>query len=185
MQQVEREDLFTLEIGRLEDQIALFDLEGGRGARRSDIAMRDGLFYIVDGNGGKILRYNSYGDLLFMIYNEYTNPPPMTLRPLSEGSLLTRWAVSYPLEEPGVIMVDSRQHIFVQDRLPPERYSFDVENRALLDNTVLHFNSSGSFVNFLGREGIGGTPFPRIEGLYSSIRDELAVVCRLSTGWNI
>ena len=94
---VERETLFHLEIGKLEDQLALFDLEGTMGIRRSNIAMRDGLFYISDGNGGKILRYNSYGDLLFMIYNEETNPSPLTLRPLVDGSLVTRWAVSHPL----------------------------------------------------------------------------------------
>ena len=182
---VERVDLFTLDIGMMEDQIALFNLEGSSGVRRIDIAMRDGLFYISDGNGGKILRYNSYGDLLFMIYNEETNPPPLTLRPLVEGSLVTRWAVSYPLLEPGVITVDSRNHILVRDRLPPERHSFDIENRVLLDNVVLRFDADGRFVQFLGREGIGGSPFPRIEKLYTTLRDELAVICRLPTGWNI
>jgi len=182
---VERVDLFTLDIGMMEDQIALFNLEGSSGVRRIDIAMRDGLFYISDGNGGKILRYNSYGDLLFMIYNEETNPPPLTLRPLVEGSLVTRWAVTYPLLEPGVITVDSRNHILVRDRLPPERHSFDIENRVLLDNVVLRFDADGRFVQFLGREGIGGSPFPRIEKLYTTLRDELAVICRLPTGWNI
>jgi hypothetical protein len=182
--QVEREDLFVLDIGRLEDQIALFDLEGDRGIRRTDVAMRDGLFYISDGNGGKILRYNSYGDLLFMIYNEETNPPPLTLRPLSEGNLVTRWAVTYPLQEPGEITVDSRKHIYVRDRLPYERHAFDAESKALLDNVILHFDAEGKFVEYLGREGIGGSPFPKVEGLYTSIDDELAVVCRLPTGWD-
>ena len=182
---VDREDLFSLDIGRLEDQIALFNLEGDRGIRRTDIAMRNGLFYISDGNGGKILRYNSYGDLLFMIYNEETNPPPLTLKPLSEGNLVTRWAVSYPLLEPGEIIVDSRKHIYVRDRLPYERHSFDTESKALLDSVILHFDADGKFVEYLGREGIGGSPFPKVDGLFISLRDELAVVCRLPTGWNI
>jgi hypothetical protein len=182
---VDREDLFTLDIGRLEDQIALYNLEGDRGIRRTDVAMRDGLFYISDGNGGKILRCNSYGDLLFMIYNEETNPPPLSLKPLQPDSVVTRWAISYPLQEPGEITVDSRKHIYVRDRLPYEKHSYDPENRALLDNIILHFDENGRFVEYLGREGIGGSPFPRIEGLYTSIHDELAVVCRLPTGWNI
>ena len=182
---VEREDLFSLDIGKLEDQIALFNLEGDRGIRRTGIAMRNGLFYISDGNGGKILRYNSYGDLLFMIYNEETNPPPLSLKPLVDGSLVTRWAVSYPLQEPGEITVDSRKHIFVRDRLPYERHSFDTESKALLDSVILHFDADGRFIEYLGREGIGGSPFPKIEGLYTSLRDELVVICRLSTGWNI
>ena len=182
---IERADLFTLDIGKLEDQIALFNLEGDRGIRRTGIAMRDGLFYISDGNGGKILRYNSYGDLLFMIYNEETNPPPLTLKPLVEGALVTRWAVTYPLLEPGEIAVDYRKHIYVSDRLPYERHSFDTESKALLDSVILHFDADGKFIEYLGREGIGGSPFPRIEKLYISLRDELAVVCRLPSGWNI
>jgi len=182
---VEREDLFTLDIGKLEDQIALFNLDGDRGVRRLGVAMRGGLFYIADGNGGKILRYNSYGDLLFMIYNEETNPPPMTLMPYKEGNLVTRWAVPYPLMEPGEIAVDSRKHIYVRDRLPYERHSFDTESKALLDSTILHFDADGQFVEYLGREGIGGSPFPKIEKIYTSLRDELAVVCRLPTGWEV
>jgi uncharacterized protein YcfL len=182
---IEREDLFILNIGVLEDQIALFNLEGDRGIRRTGIAMRDGLFYISDGNGGKILRYNSYGDLLFMIYNEETNPEPLTLKPFSDGNLATRWAVSYPLLEPGEITVDSRKHIYVRDRLPYERHGYDTENGALLDSIILHFDADGRFMEYLGREGLGGSPFPRIEGIYASLRDELAVVCRLPSGWNI
>lgn len=182
---VEREDLFTLYIGRLEDEIALFNLEGDRGIRRTDVVMNNGLFYISDGSGGKILRYNSYGDLLSMIYNEEVNPPPLSLKPLSEGNLVTRWAVSHPLLEPGEITVDSRQHIYVQDLLPYERHSYDTENKALLNSTILHFDAEGQFVGYLGREGTSGSPFPKVEGLYTSVRDEVAVVCRIPSGWDI
>jgi hypothetical protein len=182
---IARENLFTLDIGRLEDQIALYRLEGDNGNRHMGMVMRDGFFYISDGTGGKILKFNSYGDLLFMIYNEETNPPPLSLRPLQEGSLVTRWAVSYPLQEPGVIAVDSRKHIYARDELPFEKHGYDVENRAYLDSVILHFDAEGRFVEYLGRDGIGGSPFPRIESLHISEDDDLAVICRLSTGWNI
>jgi hypothetical protein len=183
---VEREDLFSLEIGPMEDQIALYKLDGSRGIRRTGFTMRDGLFYIADGNSGKIVRYNSYGNLLFMIYNDETNPPPLTLRTnISEEEQATRWAYSYPLEEPGWIAVDSRKHIFVEDRLPPQEYRFDSETKALLDGIILHFDQNGRFINYLGMEGIGGGPFPRIIGMSTSVRDELAVICRLPDGWDI
>ena len=183
---VERENLFTLEIGLMEDQISLYQVQGDRGIRRTGFAMRDGLFYIADGNSGKIVRYNSYGDLLFMIYNEETNPAPLTLKTnISGDEQATRWAYSYPLEAPGWITVDSRKHIFVEDRLPPQAYRNDSESNTLLDGIILHFDQDGRFVDYLGREGIGGSPFPRIVGLSSSIRDELAVICRLPDGWNI
>jgi len=182
---IEREDLFSLSIGKQEDEIAMFNLESDLGLRRTNIVMNDGLIYIADGNGAKIQRFNSYGDLLFMIYNEETNPPPLTLKPLSDGNLVTRWVVSYPLLEPGEITVDSRKHIFVRDRLPNERYSFDTENKALLNNIILHFDADGRFVEYIGREGIGGTPFPKIDGLYTSVRDDLVVVTRVPLGWDI
>lgn len=181
-----REDLFTLDIGRMEDQIDLFSLSGSRHIRKTRIAMRDGILYVSNGNGEKIGRYTSYGDLLFMIYNEETNPPPLSLRALGEGDgLLTRWAVAYPLREPGEIAVDSRKHIYVEDRFPPERHSFDQEKQTLLDSMVLHFDEDGRFVEYLGQEGVGGTPFPRIAGIYASVEDEIAVVCRLQRSWEI
>ena len=183
---IERQDIFSLDVGPMEDQIALYMLGGAGTGKRPGLAMRDGFFYISDAVGGKIVSYNSYGDLLFMIYNEETNPAPINLKTKADENLhVTRWAYSYPLHEPGEIAVDSRKHIFVEDRLPPERHSFDSENRALLDRIVLHFDSDGRFVEYLGQEGIGGSAFPRISALCSSVNDELAVVCRLPEGWNI
>jgi len=184
---VEREDLFTLEIGPMEDQIALYRLDGSRGIRRIGFTMHDGSFYIADGNSGKIVRYNSYGNLLFMIFNEETNPAPATplMTNISEYEQATRWAYSYPLEEPGWIAVDSRRHIFVEDRLPQHDLRYDPETRVLLDGIILHFDQNGRFINYLGREGIGGSPFPRIIGLTSGIRNELAVTCRIPDGWEI
>lgn len=182
---ISREDLFSLDIGRLEDQLALYNLQDDRGLRRTVLTMRDGFFYLSDGAGEKIVRFNSYGELLFMIYNEETNPPPLSLKPLETGGIVTRWAASYPLREPGEIIVDSRKHIYVRDILPPERRGSDGESKALLDSIILHFDAEGRFIEYLGQEGIGGTPFPRIEGIYSSVRDELAVVCRIPTGWNV
>jgi hypothetical protein len=183
---IEREDIFSLDFGPMEDQIAMYSFGGEGPGLRTSFTMRDGLFYIVDGTGGKIVRYNSYGDLLFMIYNEETNPAPISLKTkVEEGAQVTRWAYSYPLRQPGEITVDSGKHIFVEDRLPPERYGFDQESKALLDRVILHFDADGRFIEYLGQEGIGGSPFPRITGMYTSINDELAVVCRIPTGWNI
>jgi hypothetical protein len=183
---VEREDLFTLEVGRMEDQIALYNLDGTRGIRSTGFTMRDGLFYIADGNGGKISRYNSYGDLLFMIYNEETNPPPVSLKTnISYEEQATRWAYPYPLEQPGWIAVDSRRHIFVEDRLPTQAHRIDTERNSLLDGIILHFDQDGRFVDYLGCEGIGGSPFPRIVALTATVNDELAVICRLPDGWDI
>ena len=183
---IQRETLFSMDIGPMEDQIALYGLEGDGGMRRADLAMRDGLFYISDRNGGKIVHYNSYGNLLFMIYNNETNPEPASLKPKTdENAQLTRWAFTWPLRSPGKITIDSRKHIYAEEQLPHERHSYDAENRALQDSIILHFDSDGRFVEYLGQGGLGGGPFPRISGLYSCVQDEIAVICRLSTGYQI
>jgi len=183
---VEREDLFTLEVGPMEDQIALYKLEGTRGIRRTAFTMRDGLFFISDGNSGKIMRYNSYGNLLFMIYNDEMNPAPISLKTnIQEDEQATRWAFTYPLEEPGWIAVDSRKHIFVEDRLLQNDQRIDSETKTVLDGIILHFDQNGRFINYLGKEGIGGSPFPRIIGMSTSVRDELVVICRIPEGWNV
>lgn len=183
---VDRENLFTLSIGRLEDQIDLFGLEGRPRALKTRLAMRDGIFYISDGNGAKVVRFTSYGDLLSMIYDPETNPPPLTLKTeFDDSDVVTRRAVAYPLNVPGEIAVDSRKHLYVEDRLPPDRRTFDADRRSLLDGVILHFDGDGHFLEYLGQEGVGGSPFPLIIGLHVSVNDEVAVVCRLSTGWNV
>jgi hypothetical protein len=182
---IEREQLMEFGIGRLEDELDLFNIEGRKSLSKTNLKMRDGFFYISNGNGQKIVRYNSYGDLLFMIYNDETNPPPLTLHNKAENTSVTRWAYPWPLNDPGCIAVNSVKHIFVEDRLPAERHGYDKAQKALLDSLVLHFDADGSFVEYLGQEGPGGTPFPRIEGIYASINDEIAVVCHTSKAWKI
>ncbi|MDR1390378.1 MAG: hypothetical protein LBJ31_10445 [Treponema sp.] len=183
---VARMDLFNLKIGPLEDQINLTNQAGISSGNRTSLAMRDGLFYISDTAGAKIVRYNSYGDLLFVIYNDQTNPPPVTLtRGIDEEGMATRWSISYPLREPGSLSVDSRKHIYAADTVEDEKKQQDGETGSLLDNVVLHFDEAGRFVNMLGQEGIGGKPFPRITGIYASVEDEIAVVCLLTIGWNV
>jgi hypothetical protein len=182
---VTREDLFSLEIGRFEDHVALYNVEGDFGIRVTDLAMRDGLFYIADCNGQKVVRYNSYGDLLFMIYNEETNPIPLSLSPMPEDQTVTRWAFTYPLREPGKIVVDSQKRIYVEDLLSQEEWELDTETGVLLTHIVLFFDNEGRFVRQLGQEGIGGRPFPPVESIYTSIDDAFLVVCRVPGSWYV
>ncbi|MDR2149748.1 MAG: hypothetical protein LBO67_02840 [Spirochaetaceae bacterium] len=181
---IKREELFRLDIGKLEDQIALYNLEGDSGVFPAQLVMSDGLFYLSDAKGQKVLRYNSYGDLLFMIYNNKTNPTPLTARGKSDMST-TRWSWTYPFIRPGHIAVDERKHIYIEDRYPLDHSGIDPESNAILDGVVVHFDEEGNFVEYLGQEGLGGRPFPRIVNLYPSINNELAVICYLPTGWKI
>ncbi|MDR2143853.1 MAG: hypothetical protein LBP29_05745, partial [Treponema sp.] len=66
---VARADLFSLEIGPLDNQVNLAGMANEISDHRTNLAMRDGFFYISDTLGKKIIRYTSFGDLLFVIYN--------------------------------------------------------------------------------------------------------------------
>jgi hypothetical protein len=153
--------------------------------------MRDGLFYIADGNGQKVARYDSYGDVLFVIYNDATNPPPLSLRP-PENEIVTRWAYTYPFREPGKLAVDTWKRIYVADQLAEEQVAgqgVDPETGAPLDYVALCFDENGRFTRQLGQEGVGGRPFPEIEKLYTSLNeageDELVVVSYVPGGKNV
>jgi len=170
----------------MEDQVDLFKLEGRSRPRKTRIAMRDGIVYLADGNGSKVVRYTSYGDLLSMIYDPENNPPPLTLKTdFAESDVVTRRAVPYPLNEAGEIAVNSRKDMYVEDRLSPERRTYDANKRTMLDQVVLKFDNDGKFIEYLGQEGVGGTPFPMITGIHVSQYDELVVICRHIAGWNV
>lgn len=181
-----RENLFVLSIGRLEDQVDLFGIEQRGQMGKIRIAMQDGIVWIVDGNGGKVQRFTSYGDLISMVYNPETNPPPLTLKTeFDEGDVVTRKAFAWPLEAPGELSIDSQKELFVEERLPENRRQQDPSTLQQLDRVVLHFDRDGQFVDFLGQEGPGGTPFPYMEGLHHSVDDELVVVCRTIKGYTV
>jgi hypothetical protein len=146
--------------------------------------MTDGLFYITNSTGQKITRYNSYGDLLFMVYNEETNPPLLDLKAIDGMTeAITRWAVAYPLQSPGAIAVDSRKNIFVADRLTADRHRYDRETGMLYDTLLLRFNANGQFVEYLGRQGKGGSPFPPIERICLSQNDDVVVVSKTGSDY--
>jgi hypothetical protein len=194
---VKREQLFSLSYGPAEDQLDLFLIDGAQSGLKTCITMREGFFYIANGAGYKIVRFDSFGDPLSMIYNTEKNPAPVVLKAVPEspnaggaagagaasGEPLGRKATPYPFRSVGEIAVDSAQTIYVEDRLPPERRVQDKDSSALLDHVVLRFDKEGQFVDYLGQEGIGGTPFPYILGLYTVGSDDCVVVSMLQSGW--
>lgn len=178
---LEREKLFSLSYGRFENEIDLFHLDSGSTGPDTQIFMRDGLIYITNSGAKKILQFTSYGDLLSVYYNPETNPVPSFAgddqdeRP---ATATTRKAIAYPFNHPVYLSVDMQKRLFVADRLPRERYEFDSDERVVLRDVVLRFNPDGHYLDFLGQEGPGGTPFPPIRALYTNARNELVVISR-------
>jgi hypothetical protein len=194
---MKREQLFSLGYGPAEDQLDLFQIDRSQSTQKTCLTMREGIFYIANGAGAKVVRYSSFGDPLSMIYNAEKNPEPVVLKAVAaspgQGAAsptepaaaegLGRKAVSYPFRAVGEMAVDSTQTIYVEDRLPPERRVQDKDSDTLLDHVVLRFGKDGQFIDYLGQEGIGGTPFPYILGVYTLATDDCVVVSMTQSLW--
>ena len=181
-QTVPREQLFTLGYGPAEDQINLFQVEGVDGSQKTRMTMRDGVFYVSNGPAGKVLRLSSYGDVLSIIYDPAKNPgQAINKSRFGDGS--GKVATAWPLAAPGEIAVDSSGTIYVEDRMPKDRRVADPGSGSLFENAILRFNRDGSFRDYLGQEGIGGTPFPYILGLYTTSTDDLVVISVMQDAW--
>lgn len=143
--------------------------------------MHDGFIYIGNGPANKIMEFTSFGDLIRLIYDPLQNPEPITLGDPGEsdsGTGRTRSAKEYSFGNLGTIAVDSRRHIFAVDRLSPERSVLDEDLGVELNRIVVRFDGDGTPLDYIGQEGIGGTPFPFIDDLSVTVRDELAIVAK-------
>ncbi|MBN1835422.1 MAG: hypothetical protein JW820_06190 [Spirochaetales bacterium] len=186
VEELAREELFSLSIGKMDNQIDLFQIEGTRYGDKTRIAMRDGLFYIANGNSQKVMGFSSYGDLIFLLYNPDTNPPPVSFAESSETDVAaTKQAVAYPFRRLGELAVDSSKQLYVEDMVAEERQVRDRELKVLLDRVILRFDRRGNLLDFIGQEGVGGTPFPYVESIWVTERDELVVICRTPQFWQV
>ncbi|MDR3312680.1 MAG: hypothetical protein LBS64_06080 [Spirochaetaceae bacterium] len=176
------ERLFSINYGSFEDEINLFSL-GGVGEINTQLVMREGLFYLTNGEAQKVMQLNSYGDLLAFYYNPDTNAPPaFEIAQEEAGTVATQWALRYPFSRPGKTAVDSRKYLYVVDNVPPERQERDSVNRLLLSQVVLRFSTDGTFLDYIGQQGPGDIPFPFIKDIYVTANNELVVVCQANAG---
>ncbi len=184
-------ELFSLSLGKLDNQIDLFPPPSGTMEKKTRICMRDGWFYVANGNAGKVMVFSSYGDLIFLLYNSLTNPPPTFLNapgPTSAGAqdlVSTRGAVSYPFSDIGEIAVGSDKTLYVEDSVAEAKVVKDNDHGVLLTRVILRFDRKGKPQGYLGQEGIGGTPFPYIMAMHVTAHDQLVVVTRLPESWEV
>lgn len=176
---LERENLFELELGKLDDQIDLFQVGGQNSRFRNRIASRDGRVYVSNGNAGKVMEFTAYGDLLVLLFDPVTNPPPSL--PEQEGDTgTTKVSVSHTFNDLGEIAIGSGRRIFVEDRVR-DGGEYDSELGVHLRSRVFLFEA-GEYEYYLGQEGIGGVPFPYIEELEVTSSGEIVVVTRTGNG---
>ncbi|MBN2653246.1 MAG: hypothetical protein JXR63_12775 [Spirochaetales bacterium] len=175
---IEDNIVFSLDLGRLEDQIdVVFEYDYNK-IRVNSFTSKNGLFYIGNGKVNKVLELNSYGQLLNIFYNPYENPTPMLLsRFTDESTLSNRNAYAYYFNDMGVVAVNSKRELYIVDRVVKGREEYD-KNGQLLTMRLLHFNEAGEAVDYIGQNGIGGTPFRNIHSVSISKSDEISIVSR-------
>ena len=183
---LKRETLFNLKIGKIDNDIDLFQIQGRALTAKNRIFMKNGIFYIANGNSGKVMEFSSYGDLIFMLYNPSMNTKPVLLdSDISGKTKTTRRAVKYNFYRIGEIAVDNNNSLWIEDAVPEDKYVKDKKRGIILTKVVRHFSRNGNLINYIGQEGIGGTPFPFIENLYITSQNEPVVVSRAPADWEI
>ena len=197
-------ELFSMSMGKMEDQVDLFQFEGAMVEQQTSITMRDGWFYVANASAGKIMVFSSYGDLIFLLYNPRTNPAPTILGPVDPGApdtaapgpknaaadpgsrvVSTRGYVAYPFQDIGHVAVASNRTLYVEDAVSEAKAVKDADRGVTRSRAILRFDRKGRQLAPLGEEGIGGSPFPFVSALYVTSSDQLVVVCRLPKSWEV
>ncbi len=188
-----REDLFTLNLGVMENQFDyFFDGHASRSAR-NDVFFDDGIFFVVNGNAEKLMQFTPFGELTLLLYNPTRNPLPVLLKPAgtrtSGRDIVSRRAIAVPFTGIGACGVDSAKNIYVEDDAAPPRGPADSPaagandgNRAAFRKVIKRFDRLGNYLDTIGRTGVNGLPFPAIEDFYLTNRDHLVVVCPTESG---
>lgn len=180
-QDMKREDLFSLFYGSFEDDMNLSNIyKTPSNGVDSQIIMKKGFFYISNPGSKKILKLTSFGDLLSVYYNGEYNRIPEFINQKSGDVLRTRDAIEYPFNFPTFMAVPEDKNVYVVDGLTEDRIEYDLEDNIGLRNIVLQFNEKGEFVDYIGQEGYGGSPFPAIDAIYSNNQNEIIVICRVN-----
>ena len=165
---LEKKIMFTLPYGALDDELTPL--------AESKIAMNDGFFYIIDSSLAKMMKFNSYGDLLLLQYNQEKNPTQILVHKREENAPSNKAAVPFPYREPSQIAVTDDQAFFVADILPDEETLWSSEYSCMLTSTVHCFDNQGKLICDLGQEGrASATPFPRITRLETTDSSHLVV----------
>ena len=174
IESINENQLFTVPYGNFEEQLSVKDLNGVGGIRYG-IFMRDGFFYIVNGDSKKIMELNSYGDLLTIYYNEESEISEL-LDNSKRNAQSVHNKIAYPFDYAGMISVDSKKNIYAVCSVPRDRQEQSDDETMLYSQTVLRIARDGSSVEYIGQQGPGGTPFPFIKNIYTTEKDELVVV---------
>lgn len=173
VESISNEELFSLNYGSFEEELNLFSLNQ-IGDISTGLCMRDGFFYIVNGEAHKIMELNSYGDLLSLYYNEDSSTKKL-IDSQEDVKLSVHTEIPYSFEYPGIIAADSNKNLYVLCSVPRNRQEISEDGTLLYKDVILRLSRDGSSIDYIGQQGPGGTPFPMVKNIYVTENNELVV----------
>lgn len=175
---LEAAELFGIDYGSFEEQLSMFNVATPEGSATS-LYMRDGFFYITNGEAQKIVSYNSYGDILSLAYNKifYSSlSPSFFTKPFVK-------AIDYPFTIKDRIVVDKNKNIYVSASLPKEQSEEKQGGEEIYSEVVLKISELTGEISYIGQEGLFSTPFSHIHSLSVTEDDELVVLSKTADGF--
>lgn len=131
-----RRELFSLDYGP-----GSHTIDFSRSDRAGvDVVLDEGIFYLLDTGGGKLLKLSAYGDFLD--------------------------APSTRFRSPSALAVGSGRIVYIADRVESDRpFVYDSASRTYSGYAVRRIDAEGKELPWLGQEGPGGTAFPPVQAL--------------------
>lgn len=175
--EIARNELFSLSYGRMEDELSLYRSGTNDRIYKTRVFMTEGgLVYISNPQVNKVMTFSGYGDLLSLLYDPDLNPEPLLLtQPEAKGE---NRAWTWNFNKAGIFTKTSDGFYLIEEEVKLEQHLTDEESGLLLFKVVTRFNSQGTFLDYIGQEGVGGTPFSYIDDIISTDNSEFLVVTK-------
>lgn len=184
---IKQETLFEFGYGNFSNEVNLFSMRD-IGDICTGLAMQDGFFFIVNGESQKIMKTNSYGDILSIFYNSDYYEKMGNKIPLVDNKNLWH-PVDMPFKYTGKIASDKGLRFFVVASAPRDKTIHLQEDNLQLEQVVIAISGdeeqNANKALYIGCEGEGGNPFPFIKNITVTENGELVVVCVTNDGLEV
>jgi hypothetical protein len=166
--ELKKEHLFSLAIGKEEEEIGILRESSGRFVGPAHVLFRNGFFFTVDTVNQKIIKTTTPGDVILTIADGDMEKND------SDSVLKTRQKTYYNFNQIGLIEVDNENNIYVEDlflektevetvidifSIDDETVEEEKEYEEKYMSYVLVFDRLGSFKYRIGESGIDSDPF--------------------------
>jgi|GEM_PF-5758964 len=158
---IKEKELFLIEIGRYKDQLNIFSLNNQIKDFNIDFYFKDNFYYISNNASLKVMKFNSFGELL-TIYNN--SKKDNSIFPLLENkSNYNRKIINFDFKKTYNISVDNINNIYIEDE----------DNE---DKKIIQKFRDENFLYSIGKYGKDSEGFNNIVNIYNNKENDLIVI---------